>query len=138
VNVTEKLSDAFKFASEVALKWFEIHAEQRLKLFNFFLILAGICIAGFFTALEKESPVAASVVAALLAVVSVCFKWLDQRTSQLVKLGEDFLRDGFGRVTLPVDKKVANIFERAERKEGLWSYRQIFNVLFFRSVSWAC
>jgi hypothetical protein len=96
--LTKDNADTFRFANEIAFKWFEVHAEQRLKLLNFFLIISGFCLAGFFGALQAKHTLAASVISGVLAAVSGCFKLLDRRSSQLLKLAEDFLKLSFQSV----------------------------------------
>jgi hypothetical protein len=127
----ERVLESYKLASEMAFQWFSIHAEQRLKLLNFFLLIAGFCIAGFFAALQAKNHLAASVVSILLVCMSYLFKQLDRRTSQLIKHAEDYLKESLGSVSSELKSQAANFVSRAEQKDGLWSYRQIFNILFF-------
>ena len=124
-------AETFNSANDYAFKWFEIHAEQRLKVFNFFLIISGFCVGGFFTALQAENRLAASVVSIVLAVVAYGFKQLDSRTAQLTKLAEDFLCQSLGALGEKLKSDQLNLVLRAEDKQGLWSYRQIFNILFW-------
>jgi uncharacterized membrane protein YbaN (DUF454 family) len=123
--------DFDKVANDVAMKWFEVHAEQRLKLLNFFLIIVGFCIAGYFAALQARNGFAASIIALLLTCVCLCFKQLDRRTTQLLKLAEDYLRESLAKLAVQIDSNTINFVERAEQKGSILSYRQVFNILFW-------
>ena len=119
-----------EIARDIGLEWFKIHADQRLKVFNFFLLIAGFCIGGFFTSLQIKSSLAASTVAFLLAVACVCFKLLDKRTAQLVKRGETLISFSLSRMATGVSGGVPNIIDLSNERDGVPSYRQVFNVLF--------
>lgn len=129
-KIKTKPAASFEAANELAIKWFEIHAEQRLKVFNFFLIIAGFCIGGFFTALQAKNNLAASVISAVLVCVCYCFKQLDRRTAQLTKNAEDYLKQSLNVLGAQLNSKTINFVLKGEDKEGVWSYRQTFNVLF--------
>ena len=80
-------------ARTYAWGYFALHADHRMKLFNFFLILSGL-ILGAFTAV-KGMAAGAKVVAVLplLLVFTAFIFWrLEERTRRLVKNGEDALR----------------------------------------------
>jgi len=85
--------DERKEARTYAWGYFALHADQRMKLFNFFLILSGL-ILGAFPAVRSMAP-GAKVVALLplLLVLTAFIFWrLEERTRRLVKNGEDALR----------------------------------------------
>jgi len=85
--------DERKEARTYAWGYFALHADQRMKLFNFFLILSGL-ILGAFPAVRGMAP-GAKVVALLplLLVLTAFIFWrLEERTRRLVKNGEDALR----------------------------------------------
>jgi hypothetical protein len=122
---------AFKTANDLAIERFKIHAAQRLTVFNFFLIIAGFCVGGFFTALQATNNLAASVIAIVLMVVSYCFKQLDRRTAQLTKLAECYLEQSLAALGEQLNSEKINFVLLAEDKHGLWSYRKTFNILFW-------
>ena len=85
--------DDRKEARAYAWGYFALHAEQRMKMFNFFLVLSGL-ILGAFSAVKGIAP-GAKVVALLplLLVLTAFIFWrLEERTRRLVKNGEDALR----------------------------------------------
>jgi hypothetical protein len=85
--VSEQDTEKLKLSKDIGLEWFKVHADQRLRAFNFFLLIAGFCIGGYFTALSI-SPLAAGTISFLLGAICICFKLLDQRTGELVKQGK--------------------------------------------------
>ncbi|MCW5694802.1 MAG: hypothetical protein KIT48_20785 [Pseudolabrys sp.] len=130
--MTETLSsEGLKVANDMAIKWFEIHADQRLKVFNFYLVISGFCIGGYFTAFHADNLVAATVVGLVLSIVSFCFKQLDRRTVQLTKLAEDYLNESLEKLCAQVGSENLNFVRRAEKKGDVWSYRKTFNTLFW-------
>jgi hypothetical protein len=121
--------DRLQISREIGLEWFKIHADQRLRMFNFFLLIAGFCIGGFFTSLQIRSAIAASTVAFLLGAVCICFKFLDRRTAQLLKHGEKLLSYSLLKLS-EGNGDIPNIIELSDKRDGVPSYRQVFNVLF--------
>jgi xanthosine utilization system XapX-like protein len=124
----EAEADALKLSKELGLEWFKIHADQRLRMFNFFLLIAGFCIG--FTSLQIKSAIAASTVAFLLGLVCICFKLLDKRTSQLLKHGEKLLEYCFLQFEVGTNHNMPNLIRLADQRNGVPSYRQVFNALF--------
>lgn len=80
---------------EHAWKYFEIHSQQRITIFNYFLIVMAGCGAGFGLILQSSQKL--SVLAILLSffiiIVSCIFWKLDQRTSFMVKNSEKVLKN---------------------------------------------
>jgi hypothetical protein len=122
-------TDRSRIAKEVGLEWFKIHADQRLRMFNFFILVAGFCLGGFFTALQIKSAIAASTVAFLLGAVCICFKLLDIRTAQLVKHGELLLSYSLSKLS-EGESGFPNVVELSGNRGCVLSYRQVFNALF--------
>lgn len=85
----EELRDARAYA----WGYFALHADQRMKLFNFFLILAGL-ILGAFPAVRSigADTKFAALLPLLLTLAAFTFWRLEERTRGLVKGGEDALR----------------------------------------------
>jgi hypothetical protein len=78
---------------EYAWNYFIVHAEQRLKTFNFFLVLCAIICAAL-TAIIKDTPdVRIGIpLALLLSFLSFIFWKLDIRNKQLIGHGEAALK----------------------------------------------
>lgn len=118
-----------------ALKYFEIHAAQRMQAFRFFVIFS-IPVGGAMMHYWNKSDWQSVVLGIVLSVLSVVFWALDKRTCQLVENGEQALKF--------LDKYLADqdgephslaLFARDERiKErqrfNIISYKSCFNVVF--------
>jgi hypothetical protein len=92
--VPGKPSELQKLQFDYAWRWFAYHADQRLKMFNYMLVVFGIFAVGIVNTLDKHLPkviaVGLSVSAVILAII---FRLLDRRNRDLTWLGEDILRD---------------------------------------------
>lgn len=120
-------------------RYFELHANQRLTVFNFFVLFSGILTAGLAATLQGSERLALVGVAVgtLLCLLSWIFWKLDQRVSFLIKHAERSI--GFiERGSLP---KEAQLFsdEAAEFSKHLqscsswrspWTYGRCLRVVF--------
>lgn len=127
-----------KSAFDHAWRYFELHAAQRLSLFNFFTALASVNLAGLgatFLANRALSPLGA-LLGLVLALLSFVFWKLDQRVSFLVKHGEEAL-SGLeqavvvqeGRLFGSEPAKTAHPANRSGWR-GIWTYGRAFRVTF--------
>src|SRR5712675_1762294 len=76
---------------DYAWKYFEFHADQRMKTFYFFLLISGSIIAGFVSKAGSQNDVA-SVLGFLLTFICAVFEKLERRNRELVKAGEAALK----------------------------------------------
>lgn len=121
-------------------RYFALHAQQRISVFNFFVVFSGVIATGIGGALQagRTNTFLVVVLGLLLALLSFVFSRLDQRNSDLVKISERALRAS-ERNYLP---GYAQIFER-EAKVGLssafpedqktqttWTFGRSFRFLF--------
>ncbi len=85
--------DEIKNASEYALRYFELHANQRMAVFNFFLVLAGLVAAGLASAIQgsERFSILGVILGVLLTLVSFVFWKLDQRVCFLMGNAEKTL-----------------------------------------------
>jgi len=86
-------SEDRKEARNYAWNYFSLHSDQRLKGFNFFLILSGLFL-GAFPAVKKIAP-NTNLVAFLplmLALIAFIFWRLDERTRRLVRNAEEAIK----------------------------------------------
>jgi hypothetical protein len=87
-------SELSKLRFDYAWKWFAYHADQRVKMFNYMLVVVGILANAVVGALEKKYPVGISIgLCAIAALISLIFSKFDRRNRDLVWLGEDILVD---------------------------------------------
>ncbi len=72
---------------------FEFNAEQRLKAFNFFVVLAAFADGGVFAAVEKKmsSPVFL-LVGGFIGILAIVFWLIDERSKYLIGLTEPGLK----------------------------------------------
>jgi len=83
-----------KLQFDYAWKWFCFHADQRIKMFNYMLIVFGIIVAGIVNASRNGTHASAIAFLCIVAgVMSLIFILLDRRNRDLVWLGEDVLMD---------------------------------------------
>lgn len=83
-------ADEQKEARRYAWGYFALHADQRMKLFNFFLILSGLILGAFPAVRGMAAGSKAVALLPLLLVLTAFIFWrLEERTRQLVKNGED-------------------------------------------------
>ena len=77
---------------EYAWRWFDMHARQRVLMFNFFLLAAG-AIANAYGLLFREQLYGPAAAVALIGlIVSLVAYVLDVRNHQLVDMGEEALK----------------------------------------------
>jgi hypothetical protein len=123
--------------SQVALdhawNWFTYHANQRISPLRMFLLTTGAVTTAYFAAFEAEIYEASIGAAVFGAVSSFCFFWLDQRSSQLIKLGEAVLDKEQKRLKYGVLYDEICIIERTEHNKNaiFGSHRQNYRILFF-------
>ena len=81
--------DQIKEMRDYAWKYFSLHADQRVKTFNFFLILAAFALGGVLTAIKDPGhPLGVAAIAFLLGGMTIVFYKLDCRNKDLVRHGE--------------------------------------------------
>ena len=90
-NTAEAKESGYSNLRDYAWKYFEFHAEQRMKTFHFFLLMAGGLIAGFVSKVGDQKEVAGAL-GFLLAFLSFVFGKLEMRNRELVKNGEAALK----------------------------------------------
>lgn len=131
---------------DYAWKWFNFHAYQRTKIFNFMLVIFGFLAGTIAGTYDKARPLAISI-CFFGSVLGLIFARLDLRNQYLLILGEDVLkkleRDDFYK-----DFKVQNrdgdaidggILSRQDREDKDWANNieksALFKVLAFCLVS---
>ena len=77
---------------EYAWDYFELHANQRMSVFKFFVTLATFMVAGLSAAFVQGFQIVSALFSLLLVATSFVFCKLDERTRFLIKHSEDTLR----------------------------------------------
>ena len=118
---------------EISFLWehFKIHADQRIKAFNFFIILSIFADSGSITALAKESPDFILIVLGIFIVLLSCIFWvLDVRSHSLVRLSYKGLIKY--EKSLPI---YSRLFTKDSRmKKGIFRYTFAFSALFIIQI----
>lgn len=118
-------------ALEHAWRYFQLHANQRITVFNYFIVLSGILATGLASAIQASPRLAAVgvVLGLLLSLLSFVFWKLDQRTSFLIKHAEQLIKAVEPAVATLFQEEVAKT-EDARKTKGLWTYGRAFRVIF--------
>lgn len=120
-------------------RYFELHANQRITTFNYFLILSGAVAAGLASTLQGSQRFSSLgvVLGLILAMTSFVFWKLDQRVSFLIKHAESALRE----VEQSFDADVFQLFDMDPRESDarattvswwsrMWTYGKAFRIIF--------
>jgi hypothetical protein len=78
---------------DYAWKYFALHADQRLRAFNFYLVIVAVILGGLLAYLkDARTPAYVCQVGLLLAVFSYIFWKMDLRSQEFIKHAEDVLK----------------------------------------------
>ena len=125
---------------ESNLKYFEIHAAQRLTVFNFYVAISGAILAAL--AAISQGPqryaLVGVILGLLLATISFLFSKLDSRTAFLIKHAESIIKkieSDYIPEQLSVFGLEDNRTSEAQAKHRfpgkMYTYGQIFHLLFW-------
>lgn len=86
-----KEREAWRNASDHAWRYFELHAGQRMTVFNFFTVLTGLIAAGIAASIQGSLrfAIVGLVLGGVMVLLAFVFWKLDQRVSFLIKRAED-------------------------------------------------
>ena len=127
--------DKLERSIEHAWKYFELHAQQRMTVFNFFLAIAGLIAAGIGVGLQAGAKFSGlvSLLGCFLSLVSLIFWKLDQRVSAMIKLAEETLVYLEGQSVEP-EAAIFTKERNAQKGNGftaVWTYGRCFRFSFF-------
>jgi hypothetical protein len=81
-----------KLQFDYAWKWFSYHADQRVKMFNFMLVVFGFLVAAIVNAVVgKQQPWFTAILCLIGAALAWIFVALDSRNERLLRFAEDVL-----------------------------------------------
>ncbi len=126
---------ALRDAHSYALDWFKLHAEQRMRLFNFFLVLLSAFIAGFGTAATFNITLAEIAGGITLVTLAFVFRQLDRRVSELIKYSEKALCQTEAKLADLTGLDSIRIAKAADQKNGTYSFRTAFIILFYLAMA---
>ncbi len=117
---------------DYAWKYFALHADQRIKTFNSFLVLCTLVTGGLIAVLkDADDPSFATPLALLLPFLSFVFWKLDQRSRQLVHHAEAALKrlesTCFDVSDDPDGPNVLKVFSREESVTATLKARRNWN-----------
>lgn len=123
-----------------AWRYFELHANQRIALFNFFIVLSSFVAAGLGASLQLRGAfeLLGSVLGLLLAVVSFTFWKLDQRSSFLIRHAERAMAELENAFPVSVPRLFFNEVHLTAKAASyryhprrLWTYGAAFRFVFW-------
>jgi hypothetical protein len=142
IEETKLKIENLKIIHDYGWNWFSHHAAQRMMVFRFFFLLIGGFSVGFYQTLPK-SPTIAFVFSILAFLLSILFWRLDLRTRELIRIGEDLLKESERELNKIAGMKFG-IVEPATGKNSVhatrlfptlfYSYSQIFSTVFVLTV----
>ncbi|WP_425041938.1 hypothetical protein [Pantoea agglomerans] len=131
-----QMTEYEKLASEHAWKYFEIHAQQRITVFNFYIAITGLLAAGIGFSLQNGGSYfyLSALIGIFMAFMSFIFWKLDSRVSILIKNAEESLKN----IELKFSDENYKIFNKDFNDDKLnnginntWSYGKCFRISFF-------
>jgi len=120
-----------KLAGEHAWKFFKQHAEQRMLLFRFYLVLLAGYGAAVARSLELKTFAFLGCLSLFFCFLTCIFWSLDKRTIVLLKISEHHLKVFQDEVAHKINAPTFRMIDISDYKKvkGL-SYRRSFNILF--------
>lgn len=132
---------------EDAWKYFALHAEQRMKVFNFYVVLSTLVVGGLITVIKDGTNLLLGApIGFLLAFLSFVFWKLDSRVKHLIKHAEAAMKKLEGDSAVSTDANMPSrlcLFSHEEhstnrlRKGQRWwdlskhyTYSECFNMVF--------
>jgi hypothetical protein len=124
---------------EHSWNWFKSHADQRLTITRFAILVLGATGAGVGYLEKDQEYFFCALLSIFGAVAAYCFLRLDVRTSDLIKVGEfslsdlqHFLAEATRFSSLEMNKKSEELSVESKKKKLTYpySYKQVFSLLF--------
>jgi len=114
---------------------FQFNADQRLKAFNFFVVLSVFANGGIFTAIDKAFPPAVlALIGGFVIALSLVFLIIDMRSTELLALAVPGLKE-YERQLPPSLRVFTN---EAENKRFIPKYTVAFRTLFALQFLFGC
>ncbi|NWB21035.1 hypothetical protein HX824_10525 [Pseudomonas sp. D4002] len=129
-------SEQYKISLENAWRFFQLHAQQRMTVFNFYLIITGLVAAGIGACVTQEDTLsfAGGALGTFLSLVSFIFWKLDQRVSVMIKKSEDVIVQIESTFALPIESIFSEDHTQLNRNILLlhspWTYGRCFRISF--------
>lgn len=120
---------------EHAWKYFEVHSQQRMTVFNFYITVVGLLSAGCGISLQQGGDfIYFSIVLGLsITFITFIFYKLDDRVSVLIKKSERALKFLESHLEHPSVRIISSDLECSTLNSGLfsvWTYGRCFRIVF--------
>ncbi|MEI7174225.1 hypothetical protein [Pectobacterium carotovorum] len=120
---------------EHAWKYFEIHTQQRMTVFNFFLVTTGLVSTGIGICIQQGGLfyLLSSILSFFLLLVSFIFWKLDKRNSMLIKSAETALKSLEKSMPDPYLQIFINDFSATKNLNKIfsaWTFGRCFRITF--------
>lgn len=119
----------FEVAVDRAQNWYNVQAEQRMRLMYFYVVLLAGNLAFLGTALNANNRLMTVLVGIGLVFWSIVFKLLDRRTSGMIKIAEAALQKLEDKIAEEIHIPEMRLIANHELNKH-FSYRLLFNVLY--------
>lgn len=129
------MNEELSRANEHVWRYFELHAQQRMTVFNFYIAITGLLAAGIGFTLQQGEKFAffTSVMGVFIFFISFIFWKLDQRVSILIKNAEFALQEletQFANANLRVISKDGSYNMLNSGIQSIWTYGKCFRISF--------
>lgn len=120
---------------EHAWKYFELHSQQRMTVFNFYITIISLLIAGSGICLQQGGNLIylTSALGVFIIFITFIFHKLDSRVSFLIKNAEKALRkaeDNYDNEEMKIFTSDHNNENLNKTMRSLWSYGKCFRLSF--------
>lgn len=127
------MNEKSTFSYENAWKYFEIHSQQRMTIFNFYITIVGLLAAGCGVSLQQGGGYIyfSTPIGIFISFVTLIFYKLDDRTSKLIKRSEKVL----AKFEMKYASSSEGIFtsEDSDINKGFlstWTYGRCFRLVY--------
>ena len=129
------MNEELKSAGDHAWRYFELHAQQRMTVFNFYIAITGLLAAGVGFSMQQGGKYVylSSVIGLFIVFISFIFLKLDERVSMLIKSGEAGLERFERELSIQECRIVKNDSDNNLMNNGVqsvWSYGRCFRLAF--------
>lgn len=131
------MDDDVKLALDHAWRYFQMHAQQRINVFNYFVASSSLLVTGLGIALHspRDTWYLGVVAGMLLILISFIFWNLDARVSSLIKVSEEIISRAEERLITDPELRTVSVERTLTRMTkfslfNTWTYGQAFRRIF--------
>lgn len=105
-----------------AWDWWKYHADQRIALIRFYILTLGGIAAAIGWLHQQHQILFSVLLSAFGAILTFCFLRLDTRTADLVKIGEDALRNEELWLSSITSNEQMKLCQASDNQKRYWPY----------------